>query len=241
MEWYNHKMNFDNVGVALLTLYEVAGLEMWLDVMHDAMDQGKEIGDAPEFERNFFACVYFVLFIIIGVFLVLNLFVGAVVDKFNELKADSNGINPLLTREQQEYTQAMANMIKTRPITKPMPPRRQNPWMGKSMWQFRMRLYNITMWDLQGRNMGTTFDMMISMIILTNVVVMGMSMWKRIPENELFYATGDQTDKLIEFQYTDYEKFLVVLNDIFTWVFFLEMVLKLSAWGIKQYLQDYWN
>ena len=32
-KWSNPKMNFDNFWNALLTLYEVAGLEMWLDVM----------------------------------------------------------------------------------------------------------------------------------------------------------------------------------------------------------------
>merc|ERR1719261_1356357 len=130
------------------------------------MDAG-EIGTQPVQEQN--AAVggfYFVIFIVIGVFLVLNLFVGAVVDKFNDLKAGHNGVNPLLTPEQQEYTAAMANMIKIRPIVKPMPPRRQNPWGGKAVWNFRMKLYNFTMWDLQGRNMGTTFDMMISILIL---------------------------------------------------------------------------
>lgn len=239
-EWVNHKMNFDNTTVALLTLYEVAGLEMWLDVMYDAMDAGTDLGTQPIQEQNYWACVYFVMFVIIGVFLVLNLFVGAVVDKFNELKADSNGVNPLLTPEQQEYTAAMSNMIKTRPITKPMPPRRQKPWGGKGVYQFRMKLYNLTMWDLQGRNMGTTFDMMISMLIMINVLFMGLSMWKRVPVNTIYYATGDNTD-LIDYQYNDYEKMLSFVNDIFTWLFFGEMVLKLTAWGWKQYSQDYWN
>ena len=36
--WRNAKMNFDNTWNSLLTLYEVAGLEMWLDVMYSAMD-----------------------------------------------------------------------------------------------------------------------------------------------------------------------------------------------------------
>ena len=33
LEWTRSKMHFDNVAVALLTLYEVAGLELWLDIM----------------------------------------------------------------------------------------------------------------------------------------------------------------------------------------------------------------
>ena len=83
-----------------------------------------------------------------------------------------------------------------------------------------MKLYNLTMWDLQGRNMGTTFDMMISMLIMVNVLFMGLSMWKRVPVNTVYYATdnGDgDTTALIDYQYNDYEKMLSFVNDIFTW------------------------
>lgn len=40
----------------------------------------------PEDERNFGAYTYFVIFIIIGAFFVLNLFVGVIIDNFNTLK-----------------------------------------------------------------------------------------------------------------------------------------------------------
>ena len=36
--WKNADMHFDNIGGAMLTLFEVASLELWLDVMYAAMD-----------------------------------------------------------------------------------------------------------------------------------------------------------------------------------------------------------
>merc|ERR1719261_126640 len=204
------------------------------------MDAG-EIGTQPVQEQN--AAVggfYFVIFIVIGVFLVLNLFVGAVVDKVNDLKAGHNGVNPLLTPEQQEYTAAMANMIKIRPITKPMPPRRQNPLGGKGFWTVRMWFYNLTMFDVTGRNMGTSFDMLISLIIFANVLTMGMSYWLRIPDNTIF-KTDKNSEAIVDYQMTTQELALDTINTIFTFLFLIEMIIKLMAWGIKQYMQDYWN
>lgn len=40
----------------------------------------------PDDESNFSGYMYFVIFIIIGAFFVLNLFVGVIIDNFNTLK-----------------------------------------------------------------------------------------------------------------------------------------------------------
>lgn len=81
-EWANPAMNFDNTAVALLTLFEVASLEQWLEPMYSAMDL-VDFGVQPSRNANRFAALYFVVFILFGCFLVMNLFVGAVVDNFN--------------------------------------------------------------------------------------------------------------------------------------------------------------
>ena len=36
--WANADMHFDNIGSAILTLFEVASLELWVDVMYATMD-----------------------------------------------------------------------------------------------------------------------------------------------------------------------------------------------------------
>ena len=67
------------------------------------MDMPDNLGQQPKFEASFGYCIFFVVFVLIGNFLVLNLFVGAVVDKFSDLKAENEGVSPLLTEAQQEY------------------------------------------------------------------------------------------------------------------------------------------
>ena len=62
--------------------------------------------------------------------------------------------------------------------------------------------------------------MMISLLIMVNVLFMGLSMWKRVPLNTVYYATDDgggKTNALIDYQYIDYEQMLAFVNDIFTW------------------------
>ena len=53
-----------------------------------------------------------------------------------------------------------------------------------------MIFYRLTMWDRTGKNMGTTFDSVIGMIIFANVFVMGIAYWTRIPDNTMFPVTG---------------------------------------------------
>lgn len=46
----------------------------------------EQVDQQPIFENNMLAYVYFVVFIIVGSFFVLNLFVGVIIDNFNTLK-----------------------------------------------------------------------------------------------------------------------------------------------------------
>ena len=194
--WRNAKMNFDNTMNSLLTLYEVAGLEMWLDVMYSAMDGGSCARDArgvkdfpfgcqPQQEENATAAWFFVLFILVGVFIVMNLFVGAVVDKFNELKEANGGGALLKTEEQQQYCESIRLMARMRPFRVHLPPVRPDEHEGCRAWGLcvyhgRMACYRTVMWDTSGRGMGTTFDTLISLIVMLNILVMGMYYWKRL-------------------------------------------------------------
>merc|ERR1712159_906700 len=102
-------MNFDNVYVAMLTLFEVAGLELWFLPMWQAMDAPNELGKQPQRNQNWPAAFYFVIFIIVGAFIIMNLFVGAVVDKFNDVK--DRGKNPFMTESQASFVDTMRLML----------------------------------------------------------------------------------------------------------------------------------
>ena len=61
---------FGNLGQAALTLFGVVTLEGWVELLHRATEH------AP------FAWVYFVSFILLGTFIIINLFVAVVVSNF---------------------------------------------------------------------------------------------------------------------------------------------------------------
>lgn len=45
-----------------------------------------QIDAQPEYERNVYILIFFVMFIIFGAFFTLNLFIGVVIDNFNQQK-----------------------------------------------------------------------------------------------------------------------------------------------------------
>nr|CAD7394212.1 unnamed protein product [Timema cristinae] len=83
--WLNSAMNFDHVGKAYLCLFQVATFKGWIQIMNDAIDS-REIGKQPIRETNIYMYLYFVFFIIFGSFFTLNLFIGVIIDNFNEQK-----------------------------------------------------------------------------------------------------------------------------------------------------------
>ncbi len=109
-------MNFDHVGKAYLCLFQVATFKGWIGIMNDAIDS-REIDDQPHRETSFAMYVYFVIFIIFGSFFTLNLFIGVIIDNFNEQKKKSGGsMEMFMTEDQKKYYAAMKKMGSKKPI-----------------------------------------------------------------------------------------------------------------------------
>ncbi|GAA6069158.1 sodium channel, voltage gated, type VIII, alpha subunit b isoform X1 [Tachysurus ichikawai] len=85
VRWKNVKINFDNVGAGYLALLQVATFKGWMDIMYAAVDSRK-VEDQPKYEDNLYMYIYFVIFIIFGSFFTLNLFIGVIIDNFNQQK-----------------------------------------------------------------------------------------------------------------------------------------------------------
>ena len=62
--------------------------------------------------------IYFVVFIIFGSFFTLNLFIGVIIDNFNQQKKilGGNSLEMFMTEEQKKYYNAMKKMGKKKPI-----------------------------------------------------------------------------------------------------------------------------
>uniref|UniRef100_A0A3Q1APS0 Sodium channel protein n=1 Tax=Amphiprion ocellaris TaxID=80972 RepID=A0A3Q1APS0_AMPOC len=119
VRWKNVKINFDNVGMGYLALLQVATFKGWMDIMYAAVDSPSK-GDQPEYEKNLKMYVYFVVFIIFGAFFTLNLFIGVIIDNFNQQKKKIRGQDIFMTEEQKKYYNAMKKLGSKKP-QKPIP------------------------------------------------------------------------------------------------------------------------
>uniref|UniRef100_A0A8C7ZMX6 Sodium channel protein n=1 Tax=Oryzias sinensis TaxID=183150 RepID=A0A8C7ZMX6_9TELE len=114
--WKNLKINYDNVGMGYLALLQVATFKGWMDIMYAAVDSGEE---QPVFERNIKMYLYFVVFIIFGSFFTLNLFIGVIIDNFNQQKKKIS-TDLFMTEDQKKYYNAMKKLGSKKP-QKPIP------------------------------------------------------------------------------------------------------------------------
>ncbi|NXU57595.1 SCN5A protein, partial [Turnix velox] len=117
--WVNVKVNFDNVGSGYLALLQVATFKGWMDIMYAAVDS-REKNEQPRMEHSVFMYLYFVSFIIFGSFFTLNLFVGVIIDNFNQQKRKISGEDIFMTEEQKKYYNAMKKLGSKKP-QKPIP------------------------------------------------------------------------------------------------------------------------
>lgn len=140
--WENSPMNFDHVGKAYLCLFQVATFKGWIQIMNDAIDSREvnfnyklhleifsqyhhllyynhylQIDKQPIRETNIYMYLYFVFFIIFGSFFTLNLFIGVIIDNFNEQKKKAGGsLEMFMTEDQKKYYNAMKKMGSKKPL-----------------------------------------------------------------------------------------------------------------------------
>uniref|UniRef100_A0ACB8G1E4 Sodium channel protein type 1 subunit alpha n=1 Tax=Sphaerodactylus townsendi TaxID=933632 RepID=A0ACB8G1E4_9SAUR len=129
--WKNVKVNFDNVGFGYLSLLQV-------------------VEQQPDYEVNLYMYLYFVIFIIFGSFFTLNLFIGVIIDNFNQQKKK---INIFMTEEQKKYYNAMKKLGSKKP-QKPIP-RPGNKFQGVVFDFVTRQVFDITIMILICLNMVT--------------------------------------------------------------------------------------
>uniref|UniRef100_A0A6Q2XI55 Sodium channel protein n=1 Tax=Esox lucius TaxID=8010 RepID=A0A6Q2XI55_ESOLU len=151
--WTKVKVNFDNVGAGYLALLQVATFKGWMDIMYAAVDS-RAVEEQPIREINMYMYLYFVIFIIFGSFFTLNLFIGVIIDNFNQQKRKISGQDIFMTEEQKKYYNAMKKLGSKKP-QKPIP-RPVNQVQG-------------FFFDLVGKQ---AFDIVIMILILLNMITM---------------------------------------------------------------------
>ncbi|XP_034394825.1 sodium channel protein type 4 subunit alpha B, partial [Cyclopterus lumpus] len=153
IRWKNIKVNYDNVGLGYLSLLQVATFKGWMDIMYAAVDS-RDVESQPQYEANLYMYLYFVIFIIFGSFFTLNLFIGVIIDNFNQQKSKLGGTDLFMTEEQKKYYNAMKKLGSKKP-QKPVP-RPEN--------KFQALVFDLVTTQL--------FDIFIMVLICLNMVTM---------------------------------------------------------------------
>uniref|UniRef100_A0A667H3D1 Sodium channel protein n=1 Tax=Lynx canadensis TaxID=61383 RepID=A0A667H3D1_LYNCA len=150
--WKNVKVNFDNVGAGYLALLQVATFKGWMDIMYAAVDS-RDVKLQPVYEENLYMYLYFVIFIIFGSFFTLNLFIGVIIDNFNQQKKKFGGQDIFMTEEQKKYYNAMKKLGSKKP-QKPIP-RPANKFQGMVFDFVTRQVFDISIMILICLNMVT--------------------------------------------------------------------------------------
>ncbi|XP_030638815.1 voltage-dependent T-type calcium channel subunit alpha-1I [Chanos chanos] len=84
-KWVHHKYNFDNLGQALMSLFVLASKDGWVNIMYHGLD-AVGVDQQPITNNNPWMLLYFISFLLIVSFFVLNMFVGVVVENFHKCR-----------------------------------------------------------------------------------------------------------------------------------------------------------
>uniref|UniRef100_A0A8C2AD31 Voltage-dependent L-type calcium channel subunit alpha n=1 Tax=Cyprinus carpio TaxID=7962 RepID=A0A8C2AD31_CYPCA len=121
--WYNSDFNFDNVLMAMMALFTVSTFEGWPALLYKAIDSNKE-NMGPIYNYRVEISIFFIIYIIIIAFFMMNIFVGFVIVTFQE-QGEKEYKNCELDKNQR---QCVEYALKARPLRRYIP---KNPYQYK--------------------------------------------------------------------------------------------------------------
>lgn len=120
-EWLNKEQRFDYILDALMSEMELATFEGFMTIVWNGVDaSGYDTG--PIRDYNPLVMIYFISFLIVGGFFVVNLFVGVIVDSFNQLRNEGM---LTLTESQKKWIDTQSVLMQNAPRKVP---KRPNSW-----------------------------------------------------------------------------------------------------------------
>uniref|UniRef100_A0A8B9JUS0 Calcium channel, voltage-dependent, T type, alpha 1H subunit b n=1 Tax=Astyanax mexicanus TaxID=7994 RepID=A0A8B9JUS0_ASTMX len=99
--WVRRKYNFDNLGQALMSLFVLSSKDGWVSIMYDGLD-AVAVDQQPIRNHNPWMLLYFISFLLIVSFFVLNMFVGVVVENFHKCRQDQEEEEARLREEKRQ-------------------------------------------------------------------------------------------------------------------------------------------
>ncbi|XP_057675520.1 voltage-dependent L-type calcium channel subunit alpha-1D isoform X2 [Corythoichthys intestinalis] len=121
--WFNSDFNFDNVLMAMMALFTVSTFEGWPTLLYKAIDSNRE-NMGPIYNYRIEISIFFIIYIIIIAFFMMNIFVGFVIVTFQE-QGEKEYKNCELDKNQR---QCVEYALKARPLRRYIP---KNPYQYK--------------------------------------------------------------------------------------------------------------
>ncbi|XP_023588400.1 voltage-dependent T-type calcium channel subunit alpha-1G isoform X26 [Trichechus manatus latirostris] len=215
--WVRHKYNFDNLGQALMSLFVLASKDGWVDIMYDGLD-AVGVDQQPIMNHNPWMLLYFISFLLIVAFFVLNMFVGVVVENFHkcrqhqeEEEARRREEKRLRRLEKKRRNLMLDDVIASGSSASAAPEAQCKPYYSDYS-RFRLLVHHLCT--------SHYLDLFITGVIGLNVVTMAME----------HYQQPQILDEALK-----------ICNYVFTVIFVLESVFKLVAFGFRRFFQDRWN
>ncbi|XP_065366192.1 voltage-dependent T-type calcium channel subunit alpha-1G isoform X2 [Calliphora vicina] len=155
--WVNRKYNFDDLGKALMSLFVLSSRDGWVNIMYTGLD-AVGIDQQPIVNYNEWRLLYFIAFILLVGFFVLNMFVGVVVENFHRC------------REEQEKEEKIRRAAKRALQMEKKRRRMHEPPYYINYSPSRMFVHNVVT--------SKYFDLAIAAVIGLNVVTMAMEYYR---------------------------------------------------------------
>ncbi|XP_024882860.1 voltage-dependent calcium channel type A subunit alpha-1 isoform X16 [Temnothorax curvispinosus] len=197
-KWEPQSFHYDNVMVAMLTLFAVQTGEGWPQILQNSMAATYEDkGPIQNFriEMSIFYIVYFIVF----PFFFVNIFVALIIITFQE-----QGEAELQDGEIDKNQKSCIDFtIQARPLERYMPKERNS---------IKYKIWRIVV--------STPFEYFIMILIVLNTLLLMMKFHQ-------------QTET--------YKNTLKYMNMCFTGMFTVECILKIAAFGVKNFFKDAWN
>uniref|UniRef100_A0A673HL35 Voltage-dependent L-type calcium channel subunit alpha n=1 Tax=Sinocyclocheilus rhinocerous TaxID=307959 RepID=A0A673HL35_9TELE len=149
-KWVNSDFNFDNVLNGILALFTISTFEGWPEILYRAIDSNA-VDTGPLYNNRVGISIFFIIYIIIIAFFMMNIFVGFVIVTFQK-QGEQEYKNCELDKNQRQCVQYA---LKARPLKCYIP---KNPHQYR-VWYFVTSCY---------------FEYLMFFLIMLNTLCLGM-------------------------------------------------------------------
>uniref|UniRef100_A0A8C9QCV0 Voltage-dependent L-type calcium channel subunit alpha n=1 Tax=Spermophilus dauricus TaxID=99837 RepID=A0A8C9QCV0_SPEDA len=157
-QWIHNDFHFDNVLSAMMSLFTVSTFEGWPQLLYKAIDSNKE-DTGPIYNNRVEMAIFFIIYIILIAFFMMNIFVGFVIVTFQE-QGETEYKNCELDKNQRQCVQYA---LKARPLRCYIP---KNPYQYQ-VW------YVVT---------SSYFEYLMFALIMLNTICLGMQHYNQSEE-----------------------------------------------------------